>query len=261
MLLLSGSVIIGYLLSTVYVRNMLLDKLVEDTKRIFFYLLVFLSLSLFGLYTLNLVNQVNGFNFNTSLSLTLLTINALFFIFMFKKPIYHLGLILFPITVLIIVITIFYKTDNTPAEFSNKNLQIHILSSFISYGFLGLAGLEAILLSRQEKKLKDVKDSSLAISLPPIEVMEKIMFELIVIGFVLLTISLLSGAPFILTGNTGFLMHKVVFSVVAWITFGYLLFKRFSSGVRGIKAAHLTLSGITFLLVAYLGTRLLFELI
>ena len=109
MLVLSGSVIVGYLLSTVYVRNMLLDKLVEDTKKFFFNLLVFFSLVLFGFYTINLIYEVNGLNFNTSLSLTLLTINALFFIFMFRKPIYHLGLILFPITVFIILITIFLR--------------------------------------------------------------------------------------------------------------------------------------------------------
>ena len=74
---------------------------------------------------------------------------------MFTKPIYHLGLILFPITALIILITLFYKTGNAPVVLTNNNLQLHILSSFISYGFLGLAGLEAILLSRQEKKLRD----------------------------------------------------------------------------------------------------------
>ena len=260
MLLLSGSVIIGYLLSTVYVRNMLLDKLVEDSKKILFYLLVFLSLILFGFYTYSLISQVNGFNFNTSLSLTLLTINFLFFMFMFTKPIYHLGLVLFPITVFIILITIFYRTDNAPIGFADNNLQIHILASFTSYGFLGLAGIEAVLLFRQEKKLRHVKDSSLAISLPPIEVMEKVMFDLIVIGFILLTVSLLSGAPFILGDNNFFLMQKIIFSLIAWITFAYLLFKRFSSGVRGKKAAHLTLSGITFLFIAYLGTRLFFEL-
>ena len=132
MLLLSGSVIIGYLLSTVYVRNMLLDRLVEDSKKILFYLLVFLSLILFGFYTYSLISQVNGFNFNTSLSLTLLTINFLFFMFMFTKPIYHLGLVLFPITVFIILVTIFYRTDNAPIGFADNNLQIHILASFTS---------------------------------------------------------------------------------------------------------------------------------
>ncbi|MEC7833011.1 MAG: cytochrome c biogenesis protein CcsA [Pseudomonadota bacterium] len=261
MLVLSGSVIVGYLLSTVYVRNMLLDKLVEDTKKFFFNLLVFFSLVLFGFYTINLIYEVNGLNFNTSLSLTLLTINALFFIFMFRKPIYHLGLILFPITVFIILITIFYKTDDMPAEFTNSSLQIHILSSFISYGFLGLAGLEAVLLSQQEKKLRDVKDSTLAISFPPIEVMEKVMFDLIVIGFALLTISILSGAPFILNEATNLQIQKIFFSLIAWITFGYLLFRRYSSGLRGVKAANLTLSGIIFLFIAYLGTKLFFEII
>ena len=180
---------------------------------------------------------------------------------MFTKPIYHLGLILFPITALIILITLFYKTGNAPVVLTKNNLQLHILSSFISYGFLGLAGIEAILLLFQEKKLRHVKNSSLEISLPPIEVMEKIMFDLIVIGFILLTISVLSGIPFILSENNFLLMQKIIFSIVAWITFAYLLFKRFSTGIRGEKAVHLTLSGIIFLFIAYLGTKLFFELL
>ena len=261
MQLLPGIIIAGYLLSTIFVRNMLIGKLVEDRKKIFFYLIILLSFFLFAFYTYNLISQTKGFDFNASLSLTLLVINFLFCLFMFTKPIYHLGLILFPITAFIILVTLFYKTGSTPAALTNNNLQLHILSSFMSYGFLGLAGIEAMLLLFQERKLRHVKDSSLAISLPPIEVMEKVMFDLIVIGFILLTVSLLSGAPFILGDNNFFLMQKIIFSLISWITFAYLLFKRFSSGVRGTKAAHLTLSGITFLFIAYLGTRLFFELL
>jgi len=261
MQLLPGTVIAGYLLSTIFVRNILIGKLVKDRQKIFFYLIILLSFFLFAFYTYSLINQTKGFDFNTSLSLTLLIINFLFCLFMFTKPIYHLGLILFPITALIILITLFYKTGNAPVTLTNNNLQLHILSSFISYGFLGLAGIEAILLLFQEKKLRHVKNSSLEISLPPIEVMEKIMFDLIVIGFILLTISVLSGIPFILSENNFLLMQKIIFSVVAWITFAYLLFKRFSTGIRGEKAVHLTLSGIIFLFIAYLGTKLFFELL
>ena len=261
MQLLPGTVIVGYLLSTVIVRNMLLDKLIGEREKIIFHSIILLTLFLFTFYTYSLMSQVKGFDFSTSLSLTLLIINFLFCLFMFSKPIYHLGIILFPITALIILITIFYSTENAPIGLTNSNLQLHILASFTSYGFLGLAGIEAMLLLRQEKKLRHVKDASLAISLPPIEVMEKIMFDFITIGFILLTVSLLSGAPFILEGNNFFLMQKVLFSLIAWLTFAYLLFKRFSAGVRGIKAVHLTLSGIAFLFVAYLGTRLYFELL
>jgi len=261
MQLLSGIVIVSYLLSTMYVRNILVGKFVEDRVKILFYLVSLISFSFFFFYTYSLIDQSRGFDFNSSLSLTLLVINFLFCLFMFTKPIYHLGLILFPITALIVVITIFYKTGNAPIELINNNLRIHILSSFISYGFLGLAGIEAALLLSQEKKLRHVKSSSLEISFPPIEVMEKIMFDLIVIGFILLTISVLSGIPFILSENSYLLIQKITFSIIAWVTFAYLLTKRSSIGIRGEKAARLTLSGITFLVIAYLGTKLLFELV
>ena len=80
-----------------------------------------------------------------------------------------------------------------------------------------------------------------------------------ILGFILLTISLLSGAPFVIQDNSIHIIQKILFSLIAWITFAYLLYKRFSYGVRGKKAVHITLSGIIFLLIAYLGTKFLFE--
>jgi len=84
------------------------------------------------------------------------------------------------------------------------------------------------------------------------------MFELIILGFIFLTISLLSGAPFIKSElNTG-LHQKIIFSLIAWITYLYLIYNRFSVGIRGKKANNLALSGMVFLFIAYLGTKLFF---
>ncbi|MBC8295777.1 MAG: cytochrome c biogenesis protein CcsA, partial [Pelagibacterales bacterium] len=149
-------------------------------------------------------------------------------------------------------------TNITPI--TNNNLKLHIISSIASYGFLGLAAIQAILLRYQEKKLKYVKESHFISMLPPIEKMEKVMFELIILGFILLTLSLLSGAPFILSGTDQGLIQKILFSIIAWITYSFLIYKRFSVGVRGKKATNLTLSGMAFLFIAYLGTKLFFEL-
>jgi ABC-type uncharacterized transport system permease subunit len=133
-----------------------------------------------------------------------------------------------------------------------------VVVSIVSYGFLGLAAIQASLLKYQEYKLKNVRNSSLSNTLPSIEKMEKVMFELIILGFILLTLSLLSGSPFVGLEASQNLLQKITFSVIAWVTYSYLLFKKFSSGVRGKQATNLTLSGMAFLFIAYLGTKIFF---
>ena len=86
------------------------------------------------------------------------------------------------------------------------------------------------------------------------------MFDLIIFGFILLTLSLLSGAPFVTMGEHRGMLEKILFSIIAWMTYSYLIYSRFSRSVRGRKATNLTLSGMSFLLIAYLGTKLFFEL-
>ena len=121
--------------------------------------------------------------------------------------------------------------------------------------------MQAILLFYQEKKLHNVKHSTFLTLFPPIEVMEKVMFELIIIGFITLTLSLLSGIPFVVIKPDSILLQKIFFSVVAWSTFAYLIVQRYSAGVRGKRAVTITLSGIIFLLLSYLGIKFFFEFI
>ena len=178
---------------------------------------------------------------------------------MFAKPIKHLGLVLLPLTAVAILSSILYH-DSANLGLINSDLRIHIIVSIASYGFLGLGAIQAILLRYQEKKLRDVSDSLFLTILPPIEKMEQVMFDLIIFGFILLTLSLLSGSPFAYMGQYSGMTEKILFSVIAWITYSYLIYKRFSKGVRGRKATNLTLSGMFFLLIAYLGTKLFFEI-
>ncbi len=258
--LLGTSTIIGYILSTFSIKYVLVDDEYKPYKTIIFDLIYFLSLVLFTMYTYLLMQDFyQKFNFIVSLEITFLIVNYLFFMFMFTKPIKHLGLVLLPLTLITIPISMIYQNDSNPGSIDN-NLKLHIIVSILSYGFLGLAAIQAILLRYQENKLKHINKSLFFTILPPIEKMEKVMFELIIFGFVLLTLSLLSGAPFVAVNQHPGLLEKILFSIIAWITYSYLIYSHFSIGVRGKKATNLTLGGMIFLFIAYLGTKLFFEL-
>jgi len=169
--LLGTLTIIGYILSTLSIKYVLIEEEYNFYKKISFDVIFFLSLLLFSIYTYSLISDVyQKFNFIISLEITFLIVNYLFFLFMFTKPIKHLGLVLLPLTGVAILISIIYQ-DNTDLGFIDPGLRIHIIVSITSYGFLALGAIQAILLRYQEKKLKDVTDSLFLTILPSIEKM------------------------------------------------------------------------------------------
>jgi ABC-type uncharacterized transport system permease subunit len=84
---------------------------------------------------------------------------------------------------------------------------------------------------------------------------------MIAAGFVLLTLSLVSGFAFLEDMFAQHLVHKTVLSTLAWIVFGALLVGRFRYGWRGRTAIIWTLGGFVILILAYFGTKAVLELI
>ena len=55
--------------------------------------------------------------------------------------------------------------------------------------------------------------------------------------------------------------HKTVFAVLSWVAFGLLLAGRWLYGWRGRTALRWTLSGFVLLLLAYVGSRFVLEVL
>ena len=91
--------------------------------------------------------------------------------------------------------------------------------------------------------------------------MEKLLFQLIGAGFVLLSISLISGLLFVEDLFAQHLVHKTVLSIIAWFVFGILLAGRIWQGWRGQTAIRWTLGGFLALMLAYFGSKIVLELI
>jgi ABC-type uncharacterized transport system permease subunit len=151
-------------------------------------------------------------------------------------------------------LTLNFSSTATEVE---KNLYIHIVFSLASYGFLVLAGMQALILKYQISSVKNIQNSSILNSFPPIEEMGDIMHKLIIVGFILLTLSLLSGLPYASSRADIDIEQKILFSIIAWITFLYLIIKKSYYGIKDIAAANMTIGGLMFLLLSYLGTKLL----
>ena len=93
--------------------------------------------------------------------------------------------------------------------------------------------------------------------------MEKLLFRLIAFGFTLLTLTVLSGVVFSeqLFGTPLKWDHKTIFTMLSWLLFGLLLAGRRWQGWRGRTALSFTLAGFAILLLAYVGSRFVLEVV
>lgn len=146
----------------------------------------------------------------------------------------------------------------------------HIAVAILAYSTLTIAAFHAVLMALQESNLHAHALSSkrgwfaAALDrLPALLTMEKLLFRMIGLGFVLLTLTVLSGVVFSeqLFGQAVKWDHKTMFTMLSWVLFGLLLAGRFWRGWRGRTALSFTLSGFATLLLAYVGSRFVLEVV
>ena len=91
--------------------------------------------------------------------------------------------------------------------------------------------------------------------------MESLLFEIIGLGYILLSVALITGATYIENIFEQHLIHKTFLSVSAWVVFAILIWGRWRFGWRGKTAVRWTISGFVVLMLAYFGSKLVQELI
>ena len=140
-------------------------------------------------------------------------------------------------------------------------IRLHIVIALSAYAVLSIAALQALAVAWQERSLRRKRWTSTLRALPPLSAMESLLFQYIVAGFALLTLTILSGALFIDDWMAQHLVHKTVLTLLAWVVFGVLLFGRLRFGWRGRTAVKFTLVGMAVLLLAFFGSKFVLEMV
>ncbi len=170
------------------------------------------------------------------------------------------GLVIYPLVMISLVLKASFPSHTTIMSV-DPALEWHILLSLASYSLLTLSAIQALLLALQEKQLRQHNITGLLRKLPPLESMEKGLFQLLTTGFILLTIGLMTGVLFIEDLFAQHIVHKTILSIIAWCIFATLLWGRFYHGWRSITAVRWTLVGFVFLVLAYFGSQFVLEFI
>ena len=144
-------------------------------------------------------------------------------------------------------------------------MPLHGALGVAAYGLLAVATVHARLMRRAEEHMRAVQHPSQAGIGLPLMTLERLMFGFVLAAFILLTGTLLAGWFFAEhlygAGKAWQWSHKTIFSCLAWGLMAWLLWGRWQSGWRGKRAARLVYGSALLLLLAYVGSRFVLEVL
>lgn len=234
------------------------------SRRIAVLLLGLGGLLLHGYVTYQEIYTETGVNLSLlpMVSLMFLAVTALVLASSLRRPVENLMIALFPLAAISVVLSIVFHEGYTPRVSFSQGFVAHIILSVIAYGLLTLAAIQAGLLSFGDYELRH-RRLSIMKSMPPLQTMEGLLFEMLWAGLVFLSLSIATG--FVYMGNreepAEGLVHHTVITLAAWIVFAILLWGRHQLGWRGQTASRWTLSGFALLVLGYFGSKFVLEVL
>ena len=225
--------------------------------------LSWLALLLRGVSAIAAIQSSTGINlgfFKISAIISLI-INLAFLLNLQRRPVENLLVILYPVAAISVVVATVAPGNQSPLQDFGGGMLLHIGSSILAYAVLTLAACQAAMVALQDYQLRHRHPSGLVQILPPLQVMESILFEMLWAGLLLLTLSIGSGIVFLDNMFAQQLAHKTVLSIAAWLLFAALLWGHHQLGWRSQTAVRFTLTGFAALMLAYFGSKLVLELI
>ncbi len=202
----------------------------------------------------------DGFNFLLIGLLIAVIGNALLWFSNRNKDLSLLISIAFPLAAIIVALNAIEPWQLKQLHSDSWGTSVHILIASAAYSLFTAACGVGILLAIQEYQLKHHRLKQL-LRVPPLQVLERLMFEFIWAAFILLTITIATGFYFIEDMFAQHLVHKTFFTIASWFVFAGLLLGRYFVGWRGQLAVKLTLSGFFLLMLAYFGSQIALQIL
>ncbi len=176
------------------------------------------------------------------------------------RPIESLLVVLLPVAGIAVLATLWFPAEQTKRLTALPlGLELHIALSLLAYCLFAIAALQSAFLAFAAYKLR--QHHPILNFLPPLPVMERVMFQLTAIAFMLLSGGLVLGAFYIDDIQGQHLSHKIVFSMLAWGVFAVLVHGRWRLNWRGRHAVRWVIGGFFLLALGFFGSKIVLELI
>ena len=205
-----------------------------------------------------------GLNFNLFNIISLISLFFLFFYVMFSlyRPIVSLGILAAPTALVGMLIGHIGRAPYRPITDISIGLESHILLSLAAYCVLLMAAVQALFLRLQIRELKHQSIHRFWVNkLPSLQSMESLLFDMLLVGFVLLSVALGIGFIYVDDLMAQHLVHKTAFSLMSWLLFGALLIGNWRAGWRGKRAANMTIYAFILLAIGFVGSKFVLEML
>ena len=174
-----------------------------------------------------------------------------------------------PMAAIAVVLPVLFHGIPLAAEGSSLALRVHLAVSVLSYSLFTIAALHGVLMTSIDRYLHQPARGPLRSigpllsQMPSLLSLESLLFRQLAAGFLLLTGTLVSGIVFSeeLFGRPLRFNHMTLFGILSWGIFAVLLIGRYAFGWRGKIALRWLSVGLFMLLLAYIGTRFVFEVV
>ncbi|MGV6817052.1 MAG: cytochrome C assembly family protein [Thiotrichales bacterium] len=221
------------------------------------------TLIVHGIWVLPLLFTTSGLNLTLTNALSLVSwlVAGLLFITNFKDKMETLALLVFPFIIIALLLETVFPTMREKLVESGSGVEWHVLGSLLAFAILFMAAMQALLLSWLDHRLRNHQLTGWTQHMPPLQYIEKFLYRLIALGFLLLSFSLFTGWMYLDDMFAQHLVHKTVLSMLAWLVFGILLLGRGLAGWRGRTAIRWTQAGFLLLLLSYFGSKVVLDVI
>ena len=245
---------ITYLLAGLLLTRYFILDSVTNQHRTSVNLMLLIACSSHG-YILFELWQHDGvfFGLTVSMSFVAWVVATLLFLTSFSKPIHSLGILVYPLSAIAVIIAFLFP--GTPGKLLSMSIAAHVFLSIGAYALLAIAVGQSVLLSIQERFLHEHNFNTFVDKLPALQTMEEFLYQTLKMGFLLLTLSLISGYYYIDDFFTQKLTYKTILSVIAWFGFAGILFGHKVFGWRGKLIALSTQIAFSVLVLSYFGTK------
>ena len=177
-----------------------------------------------------------------------------------RRPAGSLILAVLPLAILSILFSLIVPSTYPPQHL-DTGIAAHVILSIVAYSLFSIAALQSIFLAFQNYQLKHHHVVRVMRLFPPLQDMERLLFELLWAAQILLSLAIAAGFLFVSDLGAQGLAHKMFFSLLAWVVFTGLLVGRHALGWRGNTAIKGTLTGFGLLLIGFYGSKFVLEFI
>lgn len=177
-----------------------------------------------------------------------------------RRPASSLILAVVPLAMLSILLSLSIQSSYPPQRLQ-AGIAAHVIFSIVAYSLFSIAAVQSLFLAFQNHQLKHHHVARVIRWFPPLQDMERLLFELLWTAQIVLSLAIAAGFVFVTDIGTQGLAHKMFFSLMAWVVFAGLLIGRHRLGWRGTTAIKGTLTGFAFLLLGFYGSKFVLEFI